>query len=64
MSNTRHITSFREFWPYYVRQHQSPGCRALHFVGTSLALACLIALAMTGNWWWLLAAPLVGYGTS
>lgn len=64
MKSSPRIASFREFWPYYVREHQSPGCRALHFTGTTLAAACLVTLAVTGNFWWLLAAPLCGYGPS
>jgi hypothetical protein len=35
--------------------------RALHFLGTSLALAAFAA-ALTLTPWWLLAAPLAGYG--
>ena len=60
----RPFASFREFWPYYVQEHQDPACRALHFIGTTLAALCLLALLITGNYWWLLAAPLCGYGPS
>lgn len=53
--------SFAEFWPFYVREHSQPACRTLHFIGSSLALAVLVAAAIY-NPWWLLAAPIVGYG--
>ncbi|MEX0676832.1 MAG: DUF962 domain-containing protein [Pirellulales bacterium] len=55
------IQSFAEFWPFYVRQHSLPACRALHFVGSTLVLV-VIAAAAVYNWWLLLAAPVVGYG--
>ena len=53
--------SFEEFWPFYVAQHLDPANRALHFLGTSLALGALAATA-TLTPWWALAVPLVGYG--
>jgi len=53
--------SFEEFWPFYVAQHLHPANRALHFLGTSLALAAAAA-ALTLSPWWLLAVPLAGYG--
>jgi hypothetical protein len=31
-------------------------------VGSVLALACLMLAAITGDWPWLIAAPVVGYG--
>src|SRR5512134_3010763 len=55
------LGSFGEFWPFYVAQHLDPANRALHFLGTSLALAALAAAA-TLTPWWALAVPLVGYG--
>jgi len=55
------IQSFTEFWPFYVREHSLPACRALHFIGSTLALV-VIAAAATYNWWLLLAVPVVGYG--
>lgn len=58
----RSCRSFADFWPYYLREHARPRTRALHYVGTALVIACAVALAVTGNWWWLLAMPLAGYG--
>jgi hypothetical protein len=55
------LSSFEEFWPYYVAQHLDPANRALHFLGTSLALAALAAAATLAPWWGLVA-PLAGYG--
>ncbi|HET9315448.1 MAG TPA: DUF962 domain-containing protein [Vicinamibacteria bacterium] len=55
------LTSYEEFWPYYVSEHSLPSTRVLHFVGTSLVLACVV-LGVLISPWWLLAAPLAGYG--
>ncbi len=54
--------SFAEFWPYYVREHSVPGCRALHFVGSTLVLVILGAAIYLNNYWLLLACPIIGYG--
>ena len=55
------IQTFAEFWPFYVREHSLPACRALHFIGSTLVLI-VIAAAATFDWRLLLAAPVVGYG--
>lgn len=55
-------TSYREFWPYYVREHQSGTTRALHFAGTAGVIVLLIAAVATGTWCLLAALPLCGYG--
>ncbi|MEZ4367031.1 MAG: DUF962 domain-containing protein [Kofleriaceae bacterium] len=52
-------TSFEEFWPY-VSQHQNATSRRLHFIGTSVAMACVAASPVMP--WALLAAPVAGYG--
>ena len=54
------MTTYEDFWPYYVSQHRHPVNRRLHFAGTTCALACLVAAAATP--WFLAAAPFAGYG--
>jgi hypothetical protein len=54
--------SFAEFYPFYLTEHANRICRRLHFVGTTLVIACLVALAVTGNAWWIAAALVAGYG--
>lgn len=62
MNPSAHIKSFAEFWPYYVREHAAPGCRALHFIGSTLGLGCLVATCITGKLWLLLLGLALGYG--
>lgn len=56
------FNSLAEFYPYYLGEHQNPTCRRLHFIGSSLVLGCLAALLVTGQWLWLPAALVCGYG--
>ncbi len=56
------FASFRDFYPYYLREHANRTCRRLHFVGTTLVIACLVALAVTRDAWWVVAALVCGYG--
>lgn len=53
---------FPDFWRYYLQQHARPVTRALHYAGTSLVIALLMALPFTGRWWTLAALPIAGYG--
>lgn len=54
--------SFKEFYPYYLSEHSNVTCRRLHFIGTTLVIALMIAIITTGNLSLLIALPLVGYG--
>jgi hypothetical protein len=54
--------TFTEFYPFYLSEHSNPTCRRLHFVGSTLALLCMAALVLTGNFWWLPAGLVCGYG--
>lgn len=60
-TETPTFSSFAEFYPFYLGEHQDRTCRRLHFVGSSVALVCLILLIFTGNLWWLLGAAVSGY---
>jgi hypothetical protein len=55
-------TSFREFWPYYLREHAKPATRALHYIGTSLVALLLVGALATRTWWLLAVLPVAGYG--
>lgn len=54
--------SFSEFYPYYLSEHKDPVCRRLHYIGSTLVLAILATLVVTGLWsyWWLMLVA--GYG--
>ncbi len=56
------IQNYRDFWPYYLREHARPATRAIHLAGTGIATASLVALIATGNLWFLPAVLLGGYG--
>lgn len=56
------FSSFAQFYPFYLSEHARRGTRRLHFIGSTLALLCLLMLAVTSEIWWLLAAAAAGYG--
>jgi hypothetical protein len=56
------LKTFEEFWPFYVSEHSRSTTRALHFAGTTMVLGALVAALAQRSAWWLLAAPVLGYG--
>jgi hypothetical protein len=56
------ISSYGEFWPFYLGEHAKPATRAWHLVGTGLALTILVAAFLTGHASWAFAALVAGYG--
>lgn len=58
----KNYKSLKEFYPYYLQEHQDPTCRILHFIGTGLLFVLLGAAILSQNYLWLFAIPLVGYG--
>lgn len=55
------ISTYSEFWDYYVQEHSKPATRALHFVGTSLGLLLLVWFVWTGRWYYFPLFLVVGY---
>ncbi|MBO2650555.1 DUF962 domain-containing protein [Shewanella algae] len=54
--------NFAEFYPFYLSQHSDPVCRGLHYLGSTLVLLILLFSLLSGQFVWLLALPVVGYG--
>lgn len=54
--------SLKEFYPFYLTEHQNRISRRLHFIGTALTLISLILFFFTLNWRFFALAPVLGYG--
>ncbi len=54
--------TLKEFYPYYLSEHQNTTCRVLHFVGTALVVLMLVGALLFHQWRLLLVLPFVGYG--
>lgn len=55
-------TSFRAFWPFYLREHSVPLNRYMHFAGTTGVLLLFILAILARKPLWLLGMPVFGYG--
>jgi hypothetical protein len=53
--------TFKEFYPFYLSEHANRLSRRLHFAGTSIALALLIAAVAVPAGWLAALAPVLGY---
>jgi len=56
------FASFREFYPFYLSEHRNATSRKLHFAGSALVLALIVAAIASGLWWLLAVVPVAGYG--
>jgi hypothetical protein len=56
------FSSFREFYPFYLGEHADRRCRRMHFLGSWLVIASILLAVVVRNPWWLMTAPLCGYG--
>ena len=54
-------TDFKTFFPYYLREHAHPLCRALHYIGTTLVIALAAYAIGTAHYVYLWGLPVVGY---
>jgi hypothetical protein len=56
------FSTFDEFWPFYLSQHQNRTNRRLHFAGSTLVLILIVLAASRLSPRLLAAAPAAGYG--
>lgn len=61
MNQPKTDRSLDEFYPFYLSEHANRASRRLHFIGTTTALALLIATVVTQMWWLLAVAIVQGY---
>jgi hypothetical protein len=61
-ARTQRYSTFAEFYPFYLTEHSNQTCRRLHFVGTSLALVCLLTALLRAQPVFILYGLLLGYG--
>ena len=54
--------TFKEFYPFYLGEHQNTTCRLLHVVGTTLLLFVLIYSLLSTQYKLLIILPFIGYG--
>jgi hypothetical protein len=55
------IDTYAEFWPYYLREHSGANTRALHYVGTAIAILLFLRFLLTGSIGALILAVISGY---
>ncbi len=58
----RSFKSFTDFYPFYLGEHSNRTCRRLHFIGSTLALACIATGLLRGAPIYIAYALLCGYG--
>ena len=54
--------TLKDFYPYYLTEHQDITSRTLHFIGTGGFLFIISYAIFTQTWWLLLLGPVCGYG--
>jgi hypothetical protein len=55
------ISSFSQFWPYYLGEHSKPATRWVHAAGTLTGVGTALWALGAGRYPWILAALAVGY---
>jgi hypothetical protein len=56
------IKSLKEFYPYYLKEHQHPTSRLLHFIGTGIVIIVLLSAVISSRYIYLILIPPIGYG--
>jgi hypothetical protein len=55
------IRTYRDFWPYYLKEHSKPATRLWHIAGTTIAMVLLLAGLASANVGLIVTAVVAGY---
>lgn len=61
MAEVKKFTSYSEFYEFYLAEHSDPVCRALHYIGTTIALLLMAFAIYSQTWSLILVAIIQGY---
>ena len=56
------ITSYEEFWPFYLKEHSSSLNRFYHYLGTALVHVLVAGALWSADPMYFILAPFAGYG--
>jgi len=56
------MKNLKEFYPYYLKEHQNTTSRVLHFIGTAFVFIILGIAIYKQKYMLILWIPVVGYG--
>ena len=56
------ITTYQQFWPFYLGEHRKASTRWMHFVGTNFATLFAVAGVVNLDWRFLPGALVCAYG--
>ena len=56
------ITSFKEFYPFYLSEHSKPLTKIFHAIGSLCVIGIIIYSIITSNFKLLYLTPVFGYG--
>jgi len=59
---SKQFSSFSEFYPFYLQEHSNVTCRRLHFIGSWLVIALVVAAWLRAEPVLLWLIPVIGYG--
>ena|SRR5438105_12920743 len=62
MAEAPRISTYHDFWPFYLREHADPRTRLWHIAGTGLAVVLLAAAVVAYSFELVIAAVIAGYG--
>lgn len=54
--------TYGEFFDYYLREHQKPTTRFIHYIGTIAGPLVMVTAIVSGLWWLIPISFIAGYG--